>query len=54
MEYDAAHDRTGAIQQDYLAWLCASTAGRRRSLEFDRVLSGHQFILSVQEMELEH
>jgi hypothetical protein len=30
-----------------------STLGWRCPLEFDRVLSGHRFILSVQETELE-
>jgi hypothetical protein len=53
MECDAPHDRTGAIRQDYLAWLRASTVGRWCSVEFDRVLSGHRFILSMHEMELE-
>jgi hypothetical protein len=53
MECDSAHDQTGAVWQDYLARLCASTVGRRCSLEFDRVLSGHQFTLSVLETELE-
>jgi hypothetical protein len=41
MECDADHDRAGAVQQDYRARLCASTTGRRHSLEFDRVLSGY-------------
>jgi hypothetical protein len=41
MEYDATHDRSLAIRQDYLAQLCASTTGRWYSLEFDRVLSRH-------------
>jgi hypothetical protein len=53
MEYNAAQDRTGAVRQDYLARLRASTAGRRCSLEFNRVLSGHQFIFFVHEMEHE-
>jgi hypothetical protein len=33
--------------------LRASTVGHRRSLEFDRFLSGHQFSLSVWETDLE-
>jgi hypothetical protein len=53
MEYNAAQDRTGAVRQDYLARLRASTAGRRCSLEFNQVLSGHQFIFFVHEMEHE-
>jgi hypothetical protein len=35
------------------ARLHASTAGRQHSLEFDQVLSGRWFILSVQEMNVE-
>jgi hypothetical protein len=53
MECDVAHDRAGAVRQDYHARLCASIAYWRRSLEFNRVLSGRQFILSVQEINLE-
>jgi hypothetical protein len=33
--------------------LRASTAGQQRSLDFDQILSGLQFILSVQESDLE-
>jgi hypothetical protein len=40
MECNAAHDRDGAIQQDYRARLCTSTTGQRCSLEFDRDLNG--------------
>jgi hypothetical protein len=54
MEYDVANNQTGAVQQDYLAQLHDSTTGQRCSLEFDRVLSAHWFILSSQETELEH
>jgi hypothetical protein len=54
MECDVAHDRAGAIKQDYQARLCASIAYWRRSLEFNRVLSGRRFSLSVQEIDLEH
>jgi hypothetical protein len=51
MGYDAAHDRTRAIRQDYLARLHASTTDRQCTLEFNQILNGHRFILSVQEME---
>jgi hypothetical protein len=53
IECDAKHDRTGAIQQDYRAKVHTSIASQRCSLEFNRVLSGCQFILSVQETDLE-
>jgi hypothetical protein len=53
MECDAVRDRAGATQQDNWARLRASTASWRCSLELDRVLSGHRFILSVQETDLE-
>jgi hypothetical protein len=53
MECDAAHDRPRVVRQDYHARLRATTAGWRRSLEFDRVLSGCWFSLSVQETDLE-
>jgi hypothetical protein len=53
MECDVERDRAEAIRQDYQARLHASTASRRRFLDFDRVLSGCQFILSVREMDLE-
>jgi hypothetical protein len=53
MECDAAHERAGVIKQDFRARLCASVAGRQRSLEFDQILSRHRFILFVQGMDLE-
>jgi hypothetical protein len=53
MECDAKRDRAMTVQQDYWARLRASIAGHRRSLDFHRVLSGHQFTLSVQEADLE-
>jgi hypothetical protein len=54
MECDAEHDQAMTVQQDYRARLCASTTGLRCSLHFDRVLSGRQFNLSVQEVDLYH
>jgi hypothetical protein len=54
MEYDAIHDQVVSVRGDYLSRLCTFTAGRRRSLEFDQVLSGRQFILSAQEADLKH
>jgi hypothetical protein len=48
MECDATHDWAGAVLQFYRAKLRASRASRPCSLEFDWVLGGHQFILSVQ------
>jgi hypothetical protein len=53
MECDTGHDWAVAVQQVYQARLHASTASHQRSLDFNRVLSGHQFTLSVQEMDLE-
>jgi hypothetical protein len=54
MECGAVHDQAGAVQQDYQARVRTTTASQRRSLEFDRVLSGCQFILFMQETDLEH
>jgi hypothetical protein len=48
MECDTAHDRAGVVKQDYHTRLLASTTDGRCSLEFDRFLSGCQFVLSVQ------
>jgi hypothetical protein len=53
MECNTEHNQAAAVQQDYRARLHATTAGRWCSLDFDRVLSGCQFILSVQEVNLE-
>jgi hypothetical protein len=44
--------RARVVKHDYHARLHASTAGRQRSLEFDQVLSGRRFILSVQETDV--
>jgi hypothetical protein len=41
------------VREDYQARVRASIVGRYHSLEFDRVLSGRQFILSVQVVDLE-
>jgi hypothetical protein len=40
VECDAVHDQATTIREDHRARVCASTTGRRRSLEFDQVLSG--------------
>jgi hypothetical protein len=53
MECDTTHDRAGVIKHDYCAQLHASTASRRHSLEFDWVLSGRRFVLSMQEIDPE-
>jgi hypothetical protein len=53
MECDTECDWVEAIWQDNWARMRASTAGCRRSLDFDRVLRGRQFILTVQETDLE-
>jgi hypothetical protein len=53
MECDTEHDRAEAVRQDYRARLHGSTIGHQHSLDFDWVLSGHQFILSMREMDLE-
>jgi hypothetical protein len=47
MECDTECDRAEAIQRDYQAWMRASTAGCWCSLDFDGVLRGCQFILTV-------
>jgi hypothetical protein len=48
MECDSAK----AVRWDYRDRMCASTAGCRRSLDFDQVLRGRQFILTAREMTL--
>jgi hypothetical protein len=53
MECDTEHDRVKGVHQDHRARLCASTAGQRHSIDFDRVLSGRQFTLFVRETKLE-
>jgi hypothetical protein len=52
MECEAEHNRVTVLQQDYLARLRASTINHRCSTDFDWVLSGHQFTLSMQEADL--
>jgi hypothetical protein len=47
-EGDAECDRAEAVRHDYRARMRASTADCQRSLDFDRVLRGCQFILTVQ------
>jgi hypothetical protein len=53
MECDTECNRAEAIRQDNWARMRASTAGCRCSLDFDRVLRGCQFILTVKETDLE-
>jgi hypothetical protein len=53
MECDVIHDQDTTILEDYQVRVSASTTSRWHSLEFDRVLSGRQFILSMQEVDLE-
>jgi hypothetical protein len=53
MECDNKSDLVKAIQQDYWVRRRASTTGLQRSLEFDRVLCGCQFTLSMWETDLE-
>jgi hypothetical protein len=47
MECDAKCDRAEAVQQDYRAKMRATTASSWHSLDFDRVLRGCQFILTM-------
>jgi hypothetical protein len=54
MECDAIHDQVSFFRGDYLSRLRTFIAGRWCSLEFDQVLSGRQFILPMQEANLEH
>jgi hypothetical protein len=53
MECDAKCDQAEAVRWDYRARMSASIVGCRCSLDFDQVLRGHQFILTVREMDLE-
>jgi hypothetical protein len=53
MECDGECDRAEAVWQDYLARVRAFTASCQCSLDFDQVLEGCQFFLSMQEMDLE-
>jgi hypothetical protein len=53
MECDAECDRAEVVRQDYQAKMCATTASSWRSLDFDRVLRGCQFILTVWGTDLE-
>jgi hypothetical protein len=53
MECDAECDQDEAVQRDYPAKMRASTTSCQHSLDFDRVLRGCQFILNMQEMNLE-
>jgi hypothetical protein len=52
MEGDAECERAEAVRQDYRARIRASTTSCQHSLDFDRVLRGRQFILTVWEMDL--
>jgi hypothetical protein len=47
MACDIIHDQATTIWEDYQARVHPSTTSRRRSLEFDWVLGGRQFILSM-------
>jgi hypothetical protein len=47
MECDAKCDRAEAVRQDYRARICAFVAGCRRSFDFDWVLEGCRFLLSL-------
>jgi hypothetical protein len=51
MECDAKCDKAEAIQQDYWARIRAFTTDCR--FDFDQVLRGCRFLLSMQEMDLE-
>jgi hypothetical protein len=53
MECNTIYDQVASFWGDYPPRLRTFTAGRRCSMEFDLVLSGRQFILSVQEVDLE-
>jgi hypothetical protein len=53
MHCDAVHDQATTVPEDYQGRVHASTTSRWRSLEFDWILSGCQFILSVQVVDLE-
>jgi hypothetical protein len=53
MKCGAKCDRARAIRQDYQARIHAFTAGCRRSFDFDWVLEGHQFLLSLKETNIE-
>jgi hypothetical protein len=52
MECDTECERAEAVRQDYRARIRASTTSCQHSLDFDRVLRGRQFILTVWEMDL--
>jgi hypothetical protein len=53
MECYTECDRAEAIWRDYWARMHTSTAGCWHSLDFDRVLRGRHFILTVRETDLE-
>jgi flavoprotein len=46
-------DMAEAVWQDYQARMHASIIGCQRSLDFDRVLRGRQFNLTMRETDLE-
>jgi hypothetical protein len=52
MECDTEWDWAKVVRWDYRDKMRASTAGCRRSLDFDQVLRGRQFILTAREMTL--
>jgi hypothetical protein len=52
MECDAERDWVKAVRHDYWAWFCTSTISQQCSLDFDWVLCGCQFTLSVWDMDL--
>jgi hypothetical protein len=47
MECDAECDRVEAVRQEYRARIRTFTASCRGSFDFDRVLEGHRFLLSL-------
>jgi hypothetical protein len=53
MECDAERDWVKAVRHDYWAWFWTSTISQQCSLDFDWVLCGCQFTLSVWDMDLE-
>jgi hypothetical protein len=53
MESDTECDWVKTVRQDYRARMHASSTSCWRSLDFDQVLRGRQFILTVQETDLE-
>jgi hypothetical protein len=53
MACDSERDQAKTVRQGYRARMCAHTPSCQCSFDFDRVLTGHMFILSVHEVDLE-